>query len=168
VDSDSFTIPGGLTFASASDLIVGQEVQVVVTGTVTTATGAGASTTGPLGPAPAISFTASSVALEPSQVTGTVATVNPGALSFTINTFPNFFLPPGPAALPPTFAPVPITVDTTTQTNFQNLTPPSIAGITVNNVVSVGGWLFSTPTTAAKTTIAAKGVLGRPGPIPLF
>ena len=168
VDSNGFTIPGVLTFGAASDLMVGQEVQVVVMGTVTTATGSGTSTTGPLGPAPAISFTANSVALEPSQITGTVATVNLGGLSFSINTFPNFFLPPGPVAAPPTFAPVPITVATTTQTNFQNFTPDTIQGISVGGVVSVGGWLFSTPTGATLSTIAAKEVLGRPGPIPLF
>src|SRR5208282_4927089 len=42
VDFDSFTIPAGLTFTSASSLLVGQQVQVVVVpGSVTTASGSG-------------------------------------------------------------------------------------------------------------------------------
>ena len=43
IDSGTFTIPGGLSFASASDLIVGQEVSVVVQGSVATPNVSGSS-----------------------------------------------------------------------------------------------------------------------------
>lgn len=171
VDSGSFTIPGGLSFASASDLSVGQAVKVGVTGSISTTAGIGLTVLGPLGPPPSISFTANSIALEPSQVTGTVETVNESASSFSIQTFPNFFLPPGPIAVAPTFKAVLITVQATTQTTFLDLTPDSIVGIAVTvppQLVSVEGWLFSTPSGTNPTTIAATTVVGRPGPTPAF
>ena len=141
IDSDSFTIPSGLTFASASDLVVGQQVSVVVQGSITTASGSGNSTpiTGPA----AITFTANSITLEPSQITGSVAAIDASALSFTLSTLPNYFVPPAPtAAAPPIPAPVNITVQTTSATTFTNFTPDNISGLFVNDVVSVGGWLF--------------------------
>jgi hypothetical protein len=167
VDSDSFAIPSGLSFASASDLTVGQQVSVVVQGSVTTTSGSGGAT--PFTAAAAISFTTSSITLEPSQITGSVAAINSGALSFTLSTLPIFFVPPAatPGAMP-ALVPVNITIQTTSATTFTNLTPDNIAGLFVNDVVSVGGWVFSTPTGATKITVAADAVLGRPGPIPLF
>jgi hypothetical protein len=100
-------------------------------------------------------------------------------LSFWLSTNLNYFIPPAtPAAGPPTPAPVNITVQTTAATTFTTFTPDSISGLAVNDMVSVGGWLFSsgvipdvcTPTYGCypATTIAAEAVLGRPGPIPLF
>ena len=92
IDSDSFTIPSGLTFTSASNLVVGQQVSVVVQGSITTASGSGNSTpiTGPA----AITFTANGITLEPSQITGSVAAVNTPALSFTLSTLPELLRPP--------------------------------------------------------------------------
>jgi len=143
--------------------MVGQEVQLVVTVPQAIAID-------PFN----ISFVASSAMLEPSQITGSVATINQSALSFSIRTLPNFFptplptVPPGPTAAPPTFGPASITVQTTTQTAFQNLTPDSMQGIYENGVVSVEGWLFSTPSGVDPATLAASTVVGRPGPIPLY
>jgi hypothetical protein len=218
VDSDGFTLPSGLSFASAADLQVGQNVLVVVQGTVTQSTSSGTSgssgsgTSGPsgsgtsgssgssssgpggsgtsgssgssssgpggsgpsnpTGPAPVgppnMSFTASSVTLEPSQITGTVASVTASSLSFTLSTMPVFFVPPSPSASPgatPALAPVTITVQTTGATTYSNFTPDSIAGLAANDVVSVHGWVFSTST---GVTVAADSVLNRPGPTPLF
>jgi hypothetical protein len=64
--------------------------------------------------------------------------------------------------------PVNITVQTTPATTFTNITPDNISGLYVNDVVSVGGWVFSTPSGVTKITQAAEKVFGRPGPIPLF
>ncbi|MGD0007209.1 MAG: DUF5666 domain-containing protein [Terriglobia bacterium] len=178
VDSGSFTIPGGLSFATYTDLVVGQEVSVVVVpGSLTTASGSGSSTPW-AGPA-ATTFTTNSITLEPSQITGSVPVLDASALSFWLSTNPNYFIPPAtPLAGPPTPAPVNITVQTTSGTTFTNFTPDSISGLAVNDVVSVGGWLFSsgvipfvcTPTYGCvpATTIVAESVVGRPGPTPLF
>jgi hypothetical protein len=143
--------------------MVGQEVQLVVTVPQAIAID-------PFN----ISFVASSAMLEPSQITGSIATINQSTLSFSIRTFPNFFppplptVPPGPTAAPPVFGPASITVQTTTQTAFQNLTPDSMQGIYENGVASVEGWLFSTPNGVYPTTLAASTVVGRPGPTPLY
>lgn len=169
VDSGGFVIPPGLTFASASDLQVGQQVLVVVQGTVTPASTSGTNISvfpGPVGP-PDVLFTASSISLEPSQITGTVAGVNASQLSFTLATIPIFFVPPAATAggTPNFGAPVIITIQTTASTAWANTT--GIAGLNINDYVSVGGWAFSTPSGATKVTIAAKAVVER-GVTPLF
>jgi Domain of unknown function (DUF5666) len=173
VDSGTFTVPPALasTFTGPSSLLVGQEVQVVVSGTIsgiTTNAAEADDRDGPLGGAD-VSFTASSVMLEPSQITGMITTINPTALSFVINEkFVNFWLPPEPeTGTPPVPAPVLITVDTTTQTVFDDLTAPnqtSFAGLTAGDLVSVDGWLSNTPmgSSAATTSIiVADKVHGR-------
>jgi hypothetical protein len=181
VDSDSFTLPSGLIFASTSNLMVGQQVSVVVApGSVTTASNA-PSSTAVVGPA-ATTFAASSITLEPSQITGSVsgwAPINVGGLSFTLSTYPNYFVPPAAtAAAPPVPAPVNLTIQATSATTFTNLTPDSISGLVVGDVVSVKGWLFpygAIPQIcqaglgcAPIGEIAAEAVVGRPGPTPLF
>ena len=167
IDSGSFTIPSGLSFASSTDLAVGQEVSVVVQGSV--AQGSGTEMSIPfLGPA-AIALTTNSITLEPSQITGSVAAINATASSFTLSTFPFWFVPAAttPGALP-ILVPVNITVQTTSATTFSNLTPDTIAGFSVNDVVSVGGWVFSTPSGVTAITQAADTVVGRLGPAALF
>ena len=168
IDSGSFTLPSsGLSFASASDLIVGQEVSVVVQGSVTPATGSGSWTTWS-GPGPA-TFTTSSITLEPSQITGSVAALPAtGQLSFTLSTLPFFFVPPAAASTTPVWAPVNITVQTTAATTFTNFTTDDLSGLAMNDIVSVQGWVFSTPSGATNITLAAETVDDRPGPIPLF
>jgi hypothetical protein len=157
VDSGNFTIPSGLSFASASDLLVGQQVQVeVVPGTL-----GNSAVSGPWAP-PAVSFTTNSVELEPSQITGTVAAINANGSSFTLATFPNLFGPWSNAnSSHSNWTPTQITIDTTSQTLFQNLTPDSFSGLSTNSMVSVQGWLFSTPTGATPSTQVAQTVLGR-------
>jgi len=61
-----------------------------------------------------------------------------------------------------------ITVQTTGATTITNISTNSNSGLAVNDVVSVHGWVFSTPTGATQTTLAADRVLVRPGPTPLF
>jgi hypothetical protein len=181
IDSDSFTLPNGLTFASIANLMVGQEVSVaVVPGSLTT-TG-GSTSSGAIGGPVAATFTASSITLEPSQITGSVNSalpINVSGLSFVLSTYPNYFVPPSAtAATPPTPMPVNLTVQATSATTFTNLTPDSISGLAAGDVVSVKGWLFpygaipldclGVDGCAPFGVIAAETVVGRPGPTPLF
>jgi hypothetical protein len=155
VDSGTFTIPTGLGFAGTSDLLVGQEVQVDVTpGSLSNSRGPGGWSP------PGVSFTTDSVELEPSQITGTITAVNSSAASFTIATFPNFFAPwSGPDW--PNWTPTQITVDTTSQTTYLGLSPDSFSGLATQGLVSVRGWLFSTPSAATPSTQVAETILGR-------
>ena len=156
VDSDNFTIPAGLSFASASDLLVGQDVQVdVVAGSLSNSGSSGHWTP------PSVSFTTDSVELEPSQITGMVTTTDSSEASFAITTFPNFFAPWFNQNW--NWMPTQITVQTTSQTTYQGLSPDSFSGVTDNTVVSGFGWLFSTPSGATASTMVAKTVRGRAG-----
>jgi hypothetical protein len=176
VDWDIFTPPSGvaLSFGSASDLQVGQEVLVFVQGSVTTSSGSGTSgATGssPVGPA-TLSFTTNFISLEPTQITGQISNINAGALNFTISTFPNFFIPTEEPWGTPTLLSTYITVDTTAQTTYQGLSQDNLSGLAVNDLVSVEAWLFpySGPTALVMcvtpcpvaTTMVAKAVRGRP------
>ncbi len=157
VDSGNFTIPSGLTFASSSDLLVGQQVQVdVVSGTL-----GNSAVSGPWAP-PAVSFTTNSVELEPSQITGTVAAINSNGTSLTLTTVPNFFGPwSNSNSAHPNWTPTQITIDTTSQTVFEDLNPDSFSGVSTNSMISVRGWLFATPSGATPSTQVAQTVLGR-------
>jgi len=152
VDSGMFTIPSGLSFASASDLLMGQDVQVdVVAGSLSTASNT------PNWAPPAVSFTTDTIELEPSQITGTITAIGSSGTSFTMTTFPSFF----PLWTSGNWMPAQITVDTTSQTTFMGLNPDSFSGLTTNSLVSVRGWLFSTPSGATPSTIVGETVLGR-------
>jgi len=155
VDSNNFTIPSGLSFSSASDLLVGQEVSVdVVAGSLAK------SATSRWAPH-SVSFTTDTIELEPSQITGLVGMINTSAASFTLTTFPNFFASWSKGNWP-TWAPMTITVDTASQTTYQGLGTDSFSGLTTNSLVSVRGWLFSTPSGPTPSTQLAETVLGRP------
>jgi len=159
VDSNGFSIPSGLSFASASDLQEGQEVQVVVEGAVTTSSGwnSGSHST-PFGHA-GLAFATDSIELLPSQITGTVAAIDLSSLNFTLSTFPGLFLPRAAnAGGPPNWAPVEITIQTTAATTFTNFTSDTLSGLAKDDMVSVGGWVFSTPSGATSTTVAADAV----------
>jgi hypothetical protein len=152
VDSGTFTIPSGLSFASATDLLVGQAVQVdVVAGSLSSATNS------PHWAPPSVSFTTDSVELEPSQITGMVTAVDSSTSAFTITTFPFFF----PMWSSGNWMPDQITVDTTSQTTYENLNPDSFAGVMTNTMVSTRGWLFSTPSGATPSTMVGEKVVGR-------
>ena len=142
IDSSNFTIPGGFSFQRTFDLAVGQEVQVHVAGTVTTT--------------PSLAFPTDRVALEPSEVSATVVLVNLGAANFTVNNLPVLFTS---GVLSPTAQ---ILVQTTSQTEFVDLTTSGLAGLASGNSVSVGGWVFSTPSGTTTLTMVAKRVRGRP------
>jgi len=159
IDNDGFTIPSGYTFATSNDLTVGQTIQVTVTPGSVTSTGAGPAS-GVWGPPASVSFTASAIELEPSQVTGTITAVDSGTTSFTLG-----------AAGAPFFAPWPLpnatgfsfNVLTTSQTSYTGFNPDSFGGLATNDFVSVDGWLFA-PTTGTTPNIVVQSVLMRPGP----
>jgi hypothetical protein len=183
VDWGGFAIPSGITFASASDLAVGQEVLVTAQGAVVR---------GPLPPEnpsgwnPAdidgASLTANSITLEPSQITGVVsawATPNASTLTFTLSTYANYFLaPPSTAGAPPTTLPVNLNVQATSATTYANLTPDDFSGLAVGDIISVKGWLFPYQVIPAICkadagcapigVVVAEAVVGWPGPTPLF
>jgi hypothetical protein len=56
----------------------------------------------------------------------------------------------------------------TPATTYLNFSPDSISGLAVNDVVTIKGWVFSTPGGTTNVAVVAKDVLNRPGPTPLF
>jgi hypothetical protein len=143
VDNHSFTLPVGLTFTSAASLLVGQEVLSGVTFTKI----------------PVAAITTSSIALRRSQVTALVFTApTVGGTTFVLNPLPSLFQ----TALPTNITS--LHVDTTAQTTFENLNPNSIAGVTLGENVSVGGFLFNTQPAPGTFTIAVDAVRGQPLP----
>jgi hypothetical protein len=173
VDWDSFTPPSNSNLGPFVGLLVGQEVQVVVQGSVTTASGSGTNSTGgsnPVGPAP-ISFTTNSITLEPTQITGQISNINASALNFTPTTFPSFFIPTEYPWGTPTLSSAVITADTTAQTTYEGLSQNNFPGLAVSDLVSVEGWLlpYAGPVPCivcvnpcpVATTMVAKAVRGR-------
>jgi hypothetical protein len=167
VDSGSFTMPAGLSFASGSDLYVGQNVRVSVDAGSVSAVSGGEGKDG-WGPARSLSFTTNSVMLEPSQATGTVTslgTTSAGADEFDLGL--NFTNWSGFAAWPMTTTTTSSTatfhVQTTADTSFRGFTPNDYTGIAVNDTVSVRGWMFAPTTTGDAPMIVAKTVVMRPG-----
>ncbi len=160
IDSKGFTIPSGFTFAGGANLAVGQTVQLTVTPGTLSDTG---STLGPgvWGPPASLSFTASAIELEPSQVTGAISAIDSGTTSFTIGAAGGPFFVPWPTAAANA---VSFNVLTTGQTAFTGFNPDNFGGLTTNDFVSVGGWLFP-PATTGPPTIVAQSVLLRPSPV---
>jgi len=142
IDMDNITVPAGFTFASFTDLVVGQTVEFQPQAPLTIS-----------GTPPNIMVTvgASNLQLEPSQFTATVSTVNAGA------TPPNFTL----NMLPPLFTGASITllqVDAVTGTNFINIA--GVGSLSSGQTVSVSGLVFNT---ATQPTVVAEDVYLRMG-----
>lgn len=143
IDSDDLTLPTGLSFATVQDLLVGQSVEfqpmlpLTITGTP---------------PNIQVTVGASSVQLEPSQITATVSAVNAGASP------PNFIL----GSLPGLFTGAGITqiqVDAVTGTVFDNVT--GVGALSSGQTVSVSALLFNTAT--QPTAVADEVRLRQPG-----
>jgi len=160
IDNNGFTIPSGYAFTSSNDLTVGQTVQVTVTPGTLTNTGAGP---GPnaWGPPPSISFTASAVELEPSQVTGAITAIDSSTTSFTLGVGAGPFFAPWPLPNATGFS---FNLLTTGQTAYTGFNPDSFSGLATNDFVSVNGWLFP-PATTGPPTIVAQSVLLRPSAV---
>jgi uncharacterized protein DUF4382 len=143
IDNHSFVLPAGLAFTGAAGLLVGQEVLADVT----------------IKQVPNPSITTSSIALRRSQVTALVFTApTVGGTSFVLSPLPSLFQ----TALPTNITS--LKVETTAHTNFENLTPDTIAGVTLGENVSVGGFLFNTQPAPGTFTIAVDAVRGQPIP----
>jgi hypothetical protein len=157
IGNKGFTIPSGLSFTRVEDVTVGQNLQLVVEpGTLST------TSSGPApnawGPPSSISFTASAVELEPSQMTGSITAIDSGATSFTLGVAAPFFAPwPLPSAVSS------FNVVTTSQTSYTGFNPDNFNGLATSDLVSVNGWLFP-PTTGSAPNIAAQSVVLRPSP----
>jgi hypothetical protein len=142
IDAKGFVLPSGLSFASSSDLLLGQEVQVRVVGTPVAG--------------PPITFSTNRVALHRSRFTAQVFAINIGNASFTVNNLPSLFTSAAPT---PIFN---IQVLTSASTEFENLTPPSLAGLAAGLNVSVEGLLFNTIISSGSPTMVGNKVRGRP------
>lgn len=133
INNGSFVLPSGLSFASTSDILVGQEVEARVP--------SGASISGG-------AFTTDRLALEQTQLEAVVGSVDP-----TASPFPFFILNP----LPPIFSSAPVNqatslevVDTSSNgpqgTVYQNFATDNMTGLIPggSQFVNVGGFLFNT------------------------
>jgi hypothetical protein len=143
VDTSGFMFPSGLNFASAADLMVGQEVRLHPTGP-------------PTGTPPNPMVTVDQVQLEPSFVTGTVTAVNTSnnPQTFTLGSLPSFFTNAGITS---------IQVDVLATTQFETEEDQTLSGLSSfkpGDIVSVRGPLFKTMTLR---TMGAEKVVKRSG-----
>ncbi|HKV05075.1 MAG TPA: DUF5666 domain-containing protein [Candidatus Acidoferrales bacterium] len=113
---------GGLSFASSSDLIVGQDVQI----RPVSVTSSGGTTT----------IATDLVRLWPSQITGQVGNLNSDAGTFTLTGLSPLFT----GAMPPITTINVVTLSGMDLTDFSGL-----SSLTAGNTVSVKGLLFNTP-----------------------
>jgi len=116
IDDDGLTVPSDLVFASAADLLVGQNVQV-------------RAASGSSGAA----VTTDRVRLRRSRFTAAVAAISDS--NFSVNSLPGYF---GMADPPITQ----IDVRSTSETDFEDVS--GISGLAVGNTVSLRGLLFKT------------------------
>jgi len=153
VDGNGFTLPSGLSFTSAADLLVGQNVQVdVMTAYLSPVSGQPPSSS--WGPSESLSFYTDRVDLEPSQLTGTVAAMDSGAQSFTLGgTGTTIFPWPAASGSTPSF-----NVLTASQTTWQGFSPGNFGGLADNDVVSVSGWIFPPAVSGNPPILAARSM----------
>jgi hypothetical protein len=141
VDTSGFMFPSGLNFASAADLMVGQEVRLHPTRP-------------PTGTPPNLMVTVDQVQLEPSFVTGTVTAVNTSnnPQTFTLGSLPSFITNAGITS---------IQVEVLATTLFETEEDQTFSGLSTfktGDMVSVRGPLFKTMT---MPTMAAEKVVNR-------
>ncbi|MFZ0639708.1 MAG: hypothetical protein WA020_04450 [Candidatus Acidiferrales bacterium] len=147
INSGSFMLPSGLSFASTSDVIVGQEVEARVASNSSIANDA---------------FTTDRLALEQTQLEAIVS-----AVDSQVQPYPYFILSP----LPALFSSAPVdsvfqleVVDTSANqsagTVYQDLTPANIGGLVNGQYVTTGGFLFNTTGSVGSPSIIATIVRG--------
>jgi Domain of unknown function (DUF5666) len=141
VDTSGFMFPSGLNFASAADLMAGQEVRLHPTGP-------------PTGTPPNLMITVDQVQLEPSFVTGTITALNTSSTpqTFTLGSLPSYFTNAGIMS---------IQVDVFATTQFETEEDQTVSGLgslKSGDVVSVRGPLFKTMT---MPSMAAEKVVNR-------
>lgn len=138
IDSNSFTLPGNVSFAATTDLLVGQEVLVRVE-----AGSAG------------LSINSNQVILRTSGVTATVFLINVGSANFSVNVLPSLFTSATPTSI------TQILAQTSSQTVFVNVNLNGLSGLATGQIVSSGGFLFNTITSTGSPTMATETVVGR-------
>lgn len=144
INNGSFVLPTSLSFASTSDILVGQEMEARVASNSSISNGA---------------FTTDRLALEQTQIEAVVSAVNP-----QVTPYPYFVLSP----LPPIFSSAPVNqasqievVDTSANgaqgTLYQGFTPDNIGGLNPgpSEYVNVGGFLFNTNGSVGSPSIIA-------------
>jgi hypothetical protein len=141
IDTDGFMLPSGLNFASAADLMVGQEVRLHPTGA-------------PTGTSPNLMVTVDQVQLEPSHVTASITAINTSGnpQTFTLGSLPSFYTNAGISS---------IQVDVLSTTQFETEEDQVMSGLSslkAGDTVSVRGLLFNTMTTP---TMVAEKVVSR-------
>ncbi len=119
VDAENFSI-SGLSFASASDLMVGQRVEIKRQGNVTAGT------------PPTID--SSRVTLKKTSLTARVKQKLANGTDFLVDNLPSLFTSASPTAI------TQIEVRTSSQTNFNKVA--NVAALNVGDTVSVSGLLF--------------------------
>jgi len=148
INNGSFVLPTGVSFATASDVIVGQEVEARVASGTSISSGA---------------FTADRLAMEQTQIQSKVTSLNPTAQppqpSFVLNPLPPLFTQASVGPTTQIFV-LTVTQGTSGVTQFQALTPPDITGLTQAQLATVGGFLFNTTGTVGFPTIVATTVRG--------
>jgi len=140
VDSGSFTIPSGLVFSGVDNLWNGQELQVAVDSGSLSCASPQIVVNG-WGPPSYCTFSTNAVQLEPSQITGNIASIS--SPSFTLDYEWSPCTPPGGGApVCNVVGMIQYGVETTSQTTYQGFTPDSFSGLATNDFVSVNGWIF--------------------------
>ncbi|MGA3213995.1 MAG: DUF4382 domain-containing protein, partial [Terriglobales bacterium] len=161
IDANGFTIPSGFTFASSNDLAVGQTLQVTVApGTLQPPTPVASPGLGVWGLPLEPIFTASSLQLEPSQLTGTVSAISSPDFTLSVASMPQCSVTNSNTIACPQFvALIPYDAVTTSQTTYQGFSTDSFSGLADNDWVSVNGWLFPASGSTSLPTIVPKTVV---------
>lgn len=138
VDSDSFTLPSGVSFAGPADLVLGQEVMAQI----------GQGTSG-------LAINSGQLILRLTQMPAEVLTVNTGSAYFTLTKLAGLFTNATPTNI------TQIKVQTSSQTNFINPvnSQQGVTGVgTSGQPVAIGGFMFNTIGAIGYPTIASETV----------
>lgn len=138
MDNGSFTLPSGVSFATPTDLVLGQEVMAQI----------GQGTSG-------LTIDSGQLILRITQIPAEVLTVDTGAAYFTLTKLAGLFTNASPTNI------TQIKVQSSSQTDFINPvnSEQGVAGVgTSGQPVAVGGLMFNTVGAIGYPTIAAETV----------
>jgi len=124
---------GGLNFSAFSNLLLGQEVSVAVSGVQSSTSG--------------ISLTTNQVTLNMSEISGTVASVDAQNNNLTLTNLPSLFTSNGITQ---------ILVQVGSGTQYENTT--GLGALTGNQPVSVSGLLLANPSSSTEPILLASTV----------
>jgi hypothetical protein len=124
---------GGLNFSSFSNLLLGQEISVAVSGVQSSTSG--------------IALTTNHVTLDMSEISGTVASVDASGNTLTLTNLPSLFTSNGITQ---------ILVQVGSSTQYENTT--GLGALSTNQTVSVGGLLLPNPSSTTEPILLASAV----------